>query len=99
MGAIPLGGAVHTTSGRLPFKAIIHIAGINMFWKASRSSIRNSVINSIKLAEKLGMESLAMPIIGAGSGSFRRESAERIIVESLEELDSDVRVVVVRYRR
>src|SRR5437867_3786349 len=28
-GLIPLGGAVETGAGRLPFKAIIHVAGIN----------------------------------------------------------------------
>jgi len=34
-GAIPLGGAVMTSAGKLPFKAIIHVAGINMLWRAS----------------------------------------------------------------
>ena len=29
-GPIPLGGAVATSAGRLPFRAIIHVAGINM---------------------------------------------------------------------
>ena len=28
LGPIPLGGAVHTSAGRLPYKAIIHVAGI-----------------------------------------------------------------------
>ena len=37
-GAIPLGGAVMTSAGKLPFKAIIHVAGINMFWRASERS-------------------------------------------------------------
>jgi O-acetyl-ADP-ribose deacetylase len=29
-GPIPLGGAVATGPGKLPYKAIIHVAGINM---------------------------------------------------------------------
>jgi len=33
-GAIPLGGAVLTCAGRLPFKGIIHVAGISMWWRA-----------------------------------------------------------------
>ncbi len=42
-GPIPLGGAVLTGAGNLPFKGIIHVAGINMLWRASERSIRDSV--------------------------------------------------------
>src|ERR687891_397825 len=52
MGPIPLGGAVHPTAGRLPYRAIIHVAGINMLWRAGRASIRGSVRNAIALAER-----------------------------------------------
>src|SRR6187549_1612398 len=52
MGPIALGGAVHTTAGRLPYRAIIHVAGINMLWRASRGSIRDSVLNATALAQR-----------------------------------------------
>src|SRR5438874_9181701 len=45
-GPIPLGGAVETNAGRLPFKAIIHVAGINLLWRSSERSIRASVRNA-----------------------------------------------------
>src|SRR5271155_1817653 len=51
-GPIPLGGAVFTSAGRLPFKGIIHVAGINMLWRASERSIRDSIQNAMSLAEK-----------------------------------------------
>jgi O-acetyl-ADP-ribose deacetylase (regulator of RNase III) len=51
-GAIPLGGAVLTSAGKLPFKAIIHVAGINMLWMASERSIRDSVRNAIRVAQE-----------------------------------------------
>lgn len=38
-GPIPLGDAVLTSAGRLPFKGIIHVAGINLLWRASELSI------------------------------------------------------------
>jgi len=38
-GPIPLGGAVLTSAGRLRFKGIIHVAGINMLWRASERCI------------------------------------------------------------
>ena len=34
-GAIPLGGAVLTGAGRLPFLGIIHVAGISMLWASA----------------------------------------------------------------
>ena len=51
-GAIPLGGAALTSAGRLPFKGIIHVAGINMLWRASERSIRDSVKNALRLAHE-----------------------------------------------
>src|SRR4029078_8763955 len=42
-GRIPLGGAVLTSAGRLPFRGIIHVAGINLLWRASGRSVRDSV--------------------------------------------------------
>ena len=32
-GPIPLGGSVVTSAGKLPFKGIIHVAGINLLWR------------------------------------------------------------------
>src|SRR5256885_13525477 len=45
-GPIALGSAVLTSAGRLPFKAIIHVAGINMLWRASAQSIQGSVTSA-----------------------------------------------------
>jgi len=58
-GLIPLGGAVRTSAGRLPFKGIIHVAGINLLWRASERSIRNSVRNAVKIAVEHGDRSQA----------------------------------------
>jgi O-acetyl-ADP-ribose deacetylase (regulator of RNase III) len=98
-GPMPLGSAVATTAGRLPYKCIIHVAGINMLWRASRSSIETSVRNAIRLAEERDLRSLALPIIGSGSGSFSRDEAERIILDTLESLDAGLEVRLVRHTR
>ncbi|MDG3002638.1 macro domain-containing protein [Paludisphaera mucosa] len=99
LGPIPLGGAVATTAGRLPFKAIIHVAGINLVWRASEASIRDSARHAVDLADQLGLRSLATPLIGAGSGGFDPDRAERIMIETLGAVHSPVEIVVVRYRR
>ncbi len=97
-GSIPLGGAVLTSAGRLPFKAIIHVAGINMLWRASERSIRDSVRNALALAAEHGFRSIAFPLIGAGSGGFNQERARAIMLAELQKLEWSLEVTVVVFR-
>ncbi len=98
-GAIPLGGAVLTSAGKLPFKAIIHVAGINMFWRASERSIRDSVRNAIQHAREHGFQSIAFPLIGAGSGGFNQEQAKKLMLDELSKLDVKMTVKIVVFRK
>ena len=98
-GPIPLGGAVLTSAGKLPFKAIIHVAGINMFWRALEWSIRDSVRNAVKVAAEHGFQSIAFPVIGAGSGGFNQERAKEIMLDELQKLECPMKVRVVVFRR
>ncbi|WP_339745853.1 macro domain-containing protein [uncultured Rubinisphaera sp.] len=99
MGAIPLGGAVETTAGQLPFKSIIHVAGINMLWRSSEYSIRNSVRNAVSMASDRNYLSIAMPLIGAGSGGGKADKVFELIQDELTKLTYDGEVVIVRYRK
>ena len=96
-GPIPLGGAVLTGAGRLPFKGIIHVAGISMLWRSSEQSIRACVKNALLLAAEHGFKSVAMPLIGAGTGGGKEDAVLSIIKSQLSESDFPGRVVVVRY--
>ena len=98
MGPIPLGGAVVTGAGRLPHKAIIHVAGINLLWRATEASIRASVRNAFALARSRGFRSVALPLIGAGTGGRGAEQTQRIIEDELRVIDFDGEVRIVRYR-
>jgi len=96
-GPIPLGGAVLTNAGRLPFKGIIHVAGINMLWFASEKSIRASVRSAMEIVNRQGFASVAFPVIGAGSGSFKVDKALAIMVDEFGHLESDAKVVIVQF--
>ncbi|WP_295620989.1 macro domain-containing protein [Chamaesiphon sp. GL140_3_metabinner_50] len=98
-GAIPLGQAVFTSAGKLPYRGIIHVAGINIFWCASEKSIRGSVRNAIRLVDEHNFKSVALPIIGAGSGSFRQGRALEIILDELDRVRTDARVIVVEFQK
>jgi len=98
-GPIPLGGAVQTTAGRLPFKAMIHVAGISMFWRSSERSIRDSVRNAIRLAAENGYRSIAFPLIGAGTGGGGEERVLSIMQDELRQLEFEGQVRIVLYRK
>ncbi len=93
---IPLGGAVLTSAGRLPHRALIHVAAINLLWRASEGSIRGSVRSAIALAGQQGFRSLAFPVLGSGSGGFERQRALEAMRTEFAQLESDLecRVVV-----
>ncbi len=97
-GPIPLGEAVLTSAGKLPFKAIIHVAGINMLWRASERSIRDCVRNAIRVAQENKFQSIAFPLIGAGSGSFNQDRAKALMLDELSKLDVEMVVKVVVFK-
>lgn len=86
-GVLPLGGAVTTSAGRLPYKGIIHVAGIGHTWTSSEHSIRQSVRSALQQADRFGFRSLGFPLIGAGTGGFPKERVEKMIVEEIERSD------------
>jgi O-acetyl-ADP-ribose deacetylase (regulator of RNase III) len=97
MGPIPLGGAVLTSAGRLPHKAIIHVAGIDLLWRSSEHSVRQCVRNALALARERGFRSIALPLIGAGTGGRRSDLVQAWIVEESQMAGFDGEVRVVRY--
>lgn len=99
LGPIPLGGAVLTSAGRLPYQAIIHVAGISMLWRASRKSIQGAVASAMSLVHGHQLRSVAFPVIGAGTGGFGEDGALQLMLDAFAALDSAAEVTVVRYCR
>lgn len=95
-GAIPLGEARLTSAGRLPFKVIIHVTGINMFWLATEPSVKNSVINAMKIVNEQNFNSVAFPLIGSGSGNRGKAWSKNLMLSAFENIESnaDVRLVI-----
>lgn len=98
-GPMPLGSAVATSAGRLPFRAIIHVAGIDLLWRASRASIQGSVRSAMAIVAERGFASVAFPVIGAGSGGFDQAGALALMQEAFRETEANARVVVVVFAR
>lgn len=98
-GPMALGSAVLTSAGKLPLKGIIHVAGINLLWRASERSIRESVKNAMHLAQEKGFTSIAFPLIGAGSGGFNAERARALMLDELSKVDLPMEVKLVVFKK
>jgi O-acetyl-ADP-ribose deacetylase (regulator of RNase III) len=98
-GSIPLGGAVLTSAGRLPFRGIIHVAGIDMLWRSSEHSVRQSVRSAMALVFQMRYASIAFPLVGAGSGGGSPERIQGFMLDELSRIAYDGTVHIVRFVR
>lgn len=99
LGPIELGGARLTGPGKLPFKAIIHVAGINMFWLATKQSISNSVINAMSIVERERFNSVAFPLIGSGSGNRGKDFSLKVMLNAFSQINNNANVVIVKFKK
>ena len=98
-GPIPLGGAVQTGAGRLPFRAIIHVAGISLLWRSSERAIRGCVRSALGIARQQGYRSIAFPLIGAGTGGYPPEKVREIMQDEAGQQEYGGEIRIVRFRR
>ncbi len=53
----------------------------------------------MKKVNQAGFCSVAFPIIGAGTGGFGESGALAIMQEAFAEVESEARIVIVKYKR
>ncbi|MCS7287124.1 MAG: macro domain-containing protein [Anaerolineae bacterium] len=87
-GPINVGEAVATGAGRLKARYVIHAAAMGyddqgQMIPPSHESIRNATLNSLLLAEKLGLKSIAFPALGTGVGGFPLKEAAGIMLKAV----------------
>ena len=103
IGDIAPGQAVSTPAFRLSAKYIIHTVG--PVWQdgtqGERETLRQCYANSLSLAESLGCESVAFPLISTGSYGFPKEEGLRIALEEIGRflLLHEMRVILVVFDR
>jgi O-acetyl-ADP-ribose deacetylase (regulator of RNase III) len=87
-GGCKVGEAVVTTAGDLPAKYVIHTFGPT--WNDGKSEeiekLASCYLGSLKLADSLGMTSIAFPNISTGIYKFPKEKAAEIAIASLLEM-------------
>jgi O-acetyl-ADP-ribose deacetylase (regulator of RNase III) len=93
---IPVGEAVETSAGKLPFRYVIHAP--TMEKPAERTNlekIRKATLAALLCADSYGVKILAMPGLGTGVGGVAPEAAAEAMVETLRNYESaSVRKVI-----
>jgi O-acetyl-ADP-ribose deacetylase len=103
IGHVPTGEAAITTAGRLKARYVIHTVG--PIWRGGHENeeekLKNATLNSLKLADEKGLESIAFPAISAGIFGFPEDRCARIMLSSaIEYLKGETalkRVVICLY--
>ena len=82
IGGTFVGGAVITTGGNLKAEYVIHAVGPRMGEGNEDEKLRNATLNSLKVAEKNKVKSLAFPAISTGIFGFPVDRCAKIMLST-----------------
>ncbi len=80
---IRIGEAIFTSAGSLKAKYVIHASTMGMDFKTDEVKIRNSCMNSLRVADELGLASIAFPALGCGTGGFPLLASAKIMAQEI----------------
>lgn len=81
LGPVAVGEALATGAGRLPCRYVIHAVTMGQDLVTSERAIRAATRSALTLADRLGLESVALPALGTGVGGFALERAAAVMLE------------------
>lgn len=84
-GPIAVGQAVATGAGKLPYKYIIHAAGMGQDLRTDVETVYKVTRNSLLLADRLGIGSVAFPAIGTGVGGLEAAACAEAMIKAVKD--------------
>jgi O-acetyl-ADP-ribose deacetylase (regulator of RNase III) len=84
-GMLELGEAVATGAGELEVDYIIHAAALHWYWSSSEEAVAAAAQNVFACAEGLGVDSISIPLLGAGTGRVDPEASLALIRKAWQE--------------
>ena len=81
LGPLPIGDAVATGGGRLPVRHVIHAVTMGQDLSTSERDIRTATRSALRVAESLGVRSVAFPALGTGVGGFPLDRAAAAMLQ------------------
>jgi len=92
-GPVMPGEVIHTTAGKLPFAYVFHAAVMGQNLRTSAPLIRTCTLGSLNLAEKLKIESIALPAFGTGVGGFPIKACGNLMISAAWAMKERLKVV------
>lgn len=90
-GGCKVGEVVHTTAGKMNAQYVIHTVGPR--WNGGKSNerekLKNCYVNTLLLAEELGIKTIAFPNISTGIYKFPKIEAAQIAITAVSEHESE----------
>lgn len=83
IGPISVGQAAITGAGNLKARHVIHAVGPRMGEGDEDQKLRSATLNSLRLADKHGLKSVAFPAISTGIFGFPLDRCARIMLQSV----------------
>ena len=80
--SINVGGAAITTGGNLPAKYVIHAVGPIHGVEHEDEKLKDATLNSLKLADKNHLKSIAFPAISTGIFGFPKDRCATIMLST-----------------
>lgn len=105
MGPTPVGKAIATTAGRLPFRFVIHAPTMSSpAQRIDAENVGKATYAALECASRLGVKSLAFPGMGTGVGGVLKKDAADAMVEAIKgfiraEYSHIERIVLVAFDR
>ncbi len=87
-GPLPIGEAVATGAGHLSARYVIHAVTMGQDLQTNERNVRAATRSALRVAETLGLHSVALPALGTGVGSF---PLDRAAVAMLAEIATHLR--------
>lgn len=95
IGFCPIGKAVATTAGKLPYKCVIHVPTVD--WqtkqKATSEDIYEGIIAALEIAKKKKIKTIAFPLLGAGYVGLSEEEIKKQL-QKAEKLFPELEIIL-----
>ncbi|MDW8033442.1 MAG: macro domain-containing protein [Nitrososphaerota archaeon] len=84
-GPVKVGEAVYTSAGSLNAKYVIHAVGPRMGEGNEDEKLRNATLNSLKLAEQIGLNSIVFPAISTGIFGYPKDKCAKVMLSTIKD--------------
>lgn len=96
---LPTGEAGWTTAGWLSARWVIHVVG-PIHGRGTRSQLESCYAKALAVADELGVQSIAFPLVSAGAYGWPLDDAARVAVDTLRAASTQIkRCVLVGYSK